>query len=634
MTFRLPSRLTLLTSALLVLLPALAVLQYRWVGQLSDAERERMQRNMRHAAIQFREALDGEIARAFVGLQVDGGSAREEQWAGYAERYASWAATAAHPAIIANVFLIDSGGSQVRLRRWDPTARRFEVTAWNGALAPARRHFEQEFEKHRTAADDRRFDRSLFQHESLMIAPLVSVHMGPAHAHTPVPLVNVFGFTVLELNIPFIRTQLLPDLTARYFNGMDGQSYRVAVIDAANTSQVIYRSSPDAPIEEARADAAESIFGMHGDPLMFLARGALRQTSGQALRQGSGQALGEAPGRSRAAGHLSETRNVVVSVIRDRNDAPGSMRARIFDSANGRWRLLVQHQRGSLEAAVAGVRQRNLIISFGILLLMGVSVGLLTASSRRAQRLARQQMEFVAGVSHELRTPVAVIRSAAENLSHGVVGDLDRVRRYGDAIQVEARRLGEMVERVLHFAGIESGRQVAQGPVAIEAIVGAALDATLPAGEAVTVERHIAPELPPVAGDAAALRSAIQNLLTNALKYGGSDRWVGVRVEPHEGRRTREVRIIIEDHGRGIPAADLPHIFEPFYRGADAVARQIQGSGLGLALVRRIVEAHGGRVTVTSREGTGSAFTIYLPVAAAHTAANYGDLKSVIESTH
>jgi signal transduction histidine kinase len=106
----------------------------------------------------------------------------------------------------------------------------------------------------------------------------------------------------------------------------------------------------------------------------------------------------------------------------------------------------------------------------------------------------------------------------------------------------------------------------------------------------------------------------VQNLLANAAKYGGADGWIGVHVDTTGAGRARDVRIAIEDRGRGIPAADLPHIFEPFYRGANAVARQIQGSGLGLALVRRIVEAHGGRVTVESREAEGTTFTIVLPV--------------------
>ena len=86
------------------------------------------------------------------------------------------------------------------------------------------------------------------------------------------------------------------------------------------------------------------------------------------------------------------------------------------------------------------------------------------------------------------------------------------------------------------------------------------------------MQRDIAPDLPPVVGDAAALRSAVQNLIANAVKYGGADRWVGVRAEHVRERRRSEVRITVSDHGAGIPPADLPHIFEPFYRGADAMA--------------------------------------------------------------
>ena len=128
------------------------------------------------------------------------------------------------------------------------------------------------------------------------------------------------------------------------------------------------------------------------------------------------------------------------------------------------------------------------------------------------------------------------------------------------------------------------------------------------------MQRDIAPDLPNVIGDAAALRSAIQNLLANAVKYGGPDRWVGVRAEQITGRRP-EICITVSDHGAGIPPADLPHIFEPFYRGSDAVAGQVHGNGLGLSLVRRIVTAHGGRVAVSSKPNVGTTFTLTLPVA-------------------
>ena len=138
---------------------------------------------------------------------------------------------------------------------------------------------------------------------------------------------------------------------------------------------------------------------------------------------------------------------------------------------------------------------------------------------------------------------------------------------------------------------------------------------TLLGPEEIRIERSFIPDPPAIVGDAVALRSAVQNLIANAVKYGGRDRWVGVKIEHGRQRRRPEVWITVSDHGAGIPASELPHIFDPFYRGADAVARQVHGNGLGLSLVRQIVAAHGGRVTVTTRAGAGSSFTIALPSA-------------------
>ena len=567
MVIRKPSGPTLLTVLLIVLLPALAVMQYRWVGQVSDGERERMQRNVRAAADQFREAFDGEITRAALNLTVGASTARDGESDQYSDRYNSWITTALHPQVVASIYLVDADERQLRLRRWNSSLHVFEPSLWPPSLDHWREHFAYaltEFEAGRLPVLASR----LVGEESLVATPIRQVGGRGGRGQAPPGL--VFGFTVLELDMPYVRNQLIPQLADRYFINPEGDSYRVQVNAADNPGHVLYTSDPSVSIDLDRADATEPL----GD---------------------AGFVFGRGPGRGRS------------------------------DTDASRWRLLAQHQSGSLEAAVGLVRRRNLAISFGVLLMLSVSVAVLAATTRKAERLAQQQMEFVAGVSHELRTPVAVIRSAAENLASGVVNG-DRVKRYGQMLEGEARRLGEMVERVLQYAGIESGLGLgARAPLAPMEIIETAIESAIPLlgpGD-VHIQRDIAADLPPVLGDAAALRSAVQNLVANAVKYGGRDRWVGVRAQHVHERRKSEVRITVTDHGPGIPASELPHIFDPFYRGAEALEKQIHGNGLGLSLVRRIVTAHGGHVSVATKPGSGTAFTIALPVAQgdAHSAA-------------
>ena len=173
---------------------------------------------------------------------------------------------------------------------------------------------------------------------------------------------------------------------------------------------------------------------------------------------------GHPPEGSREPGNVSI---VVQGGLKGGADG-GPRHARDCPSSAPRWRLVVKHPSGSLEAAVNAARRRNLLISSSILAVLGASVGLLVLSTRRAQELARQQMEFVAAVSHELRTPLAVIRSAGDNLADGVVRDDEQIRKYGDLVRNEGRRLTEMVEQILEFAGIQSGqRGFALRPVAV-----------------------------------------------------------------------------------------------------------------------------------------------------------------------
>jgi signal transduction histidine kinase len=597
-----PSGPTLVTCALLVLLPALAVLQYRWVGQVSTAERERMQRNLRIAAAQFRENFDGEILRAVLSLQVGPATAREGASDNYTNRYETWLNTAAHPQVVAAVLLADADAGHLRLRRWNPESRVFEPTEWPAMLGDWQVRFAEELSDFSAGRPPSR-RAPLRGDDSLIVIPLRNLVVPQSPAPVPQTVTPVFGFTLVQLNMPYIREQMLPELAQRHFVHTDGDVYRVSVTSSDDPTKVLYRSDPGAPVERNRADATAGLLG-RVDPAFFNRPPRPRDPDG------------EPRGRRRG--------------FDDRPDGFGPR----GDEPFGRWLLLVQHQSGSLEAAVASARRRNLGISFGVLLLLTVSIALLVDTSRRAQRLARQQMEFVAGVSHELRTPVAVIRSAAENLAHGVIGG-ERVKSYGQLLQTEAKRLGEMVERVLQYAGIESGlgytARVALPP---SEIIEGAIDSSLPLLESsgVRVHREVAADLPQVMGDAAALRSAVQNLIANAVKYGGRDSWVGIRAEHAADRGRSEVRITVSDHGPGIPASELPHIFDPFYRGADAVERQVHGNGLGLSLVKRIVAAHGGRVSVTTRAGAGSSFTIALP--AVPPDAHARTVASELQTTH
>jgi signal transduction histidine kinase len=220
-------------------------------------------------------------------------------------------------------------------------------------------------------------------------------------------------------------------------------------------------------------------------------------------------------------------------------------------------------------------------------------------------------MEFVATVSHELRTPLAAIRSAGDNLADGLVHDPRQVERYGAIVRDEGLRLSEMVEQTLGFAGADAPAREA-GAVDLAALVER-VTAPVPGGPPFRVERLLAASLPPVIGDAAALERALGNLVGNARKHAAAGGGARVSVRPGPGSPPRTVVVEVADQGPGVEPAERARLFEPFFRGRLAREGQVPGSGLGLALVRRIVEGHGGSVTVASPPGQGTTFTVTLP---------------------
>jgi signal transduction histidine kinase len=272
--------------------------------------------------------------------------------------------------------------------------------------------------------------------------------------------------------------------------------------------------------------------------------------------------------------------------------------------------VLLQHQSGSLEATLGTIRTRNLAIGLGVLVLLAVTVILLVMSMHSMQRAAREQLELVARMSHELRTPLATITCAGENLADDVVGTPAEARHYGELIKVEGRRLAKTIGDILLCCRLQARPDsvLNRKPTDIADVIASAVEesrAAAPHGQ--QIDTVIEPGLPIVLADRDALKMAVKNLVLNAVKYGHG---APVRVSASGGS---DVAIAVEDEGPGIPEEERGRIFEPFFRGRHAQDLEIEGSGIGLNIVKQVVKSHGGRVRVGNGAAKGTRFVVQLP---------------------
>lgn len=237
---------------------------------------------------------------------------------------------------------------------------------------------------------------------------------------------------------------------------------------------------------------------------------------------------------------------------------------------------------------------------------------------QRQLRLSELKSNFVSSVSHELRAPTASILLMAENLDRGKVTEIPRQKEYFSLILQECRRLSSLIEHVLDFSRIESGRkQYEFGDTNLTALVAETLETMRlrAASQGVTLvpaEHALDRELQATV-DGKAIQQALINLVDNAVKHSPKGETVTVGLEQAEDA----IEMWVEDHGPGIPESEHEKIFERFYRCGSELRRQTQGVGIGLSIVKHVVEAHGGQVRVRSAEGQGSRFTIRLPLAPA-----------------
>ena len=626
-----------IAAALTGLLVVLATLQYVWLGRVSEAERASRQSMLSARAAAVASEFDKELTLAYVLFQVepviDSAEPRETLASRFAARDERWQAAARFPRLIKDRLIASvADDGTPGLERYDAVRKAIEPAAWPEGLSALRAQLAALNDESTSAAAPgsgggtfvvRRMPAVLWDDVPAVVVPMPLVLFNAADHSALAPSPRL-SFTVLVLDREVLTGEMLPALTAQHLRGLgDGVDYDFAIVSAEGRGPVYQSSAGFAPAADARVDASADLFQVRTQDFAQLAADVRRFT--MAVTPPGGHAIAtitRSKGTDRPApGTGATSRDSRPTMVWDQAAALRG-RAIVTSVAGGitrsastpKWRLLVKHPSGSLEAAVNSTRRRNLLVSSTILAVLGASMALLVLSARRSQEIARQQMEFVAAVSHELRTPLAVIRSAGDNLAHGVIADGPQVRKYGELVRSEGRRLSEMVEQILEFAGIQSGqRKLEPRPVDLQALLQRVLSASdaLIEDAVIDVEVDVPADLPPVRGDEPALRRVFQNLVGNAIKYGGDGRWIGIRARP----ANREVSVTIADRGLGIAASEQARIFEPFYRAAEAVEAQIQGAGLGLSLVQRIVEAHGGRIDVTSAPGQGSAFTIHLPAA-------------------
>lgn len=593
-----PALAILACSALLV---SLAALQFVWTGQLSEAQRDSMRTALGNSVRQFEQELQRELEWLLRAFQADLRPGAPAAWDRYGERYDSWAQSTAHPQLLRRLVLHEpSRGAEAWMElplgadapaRVIPAA---QVGELGRAIAAGRQPPRREGGAMRSLL------WTLVPSAPALVRPEVTAEGGRRGERAP--RIVRRGQLILMLDWDYISGAMVPEMVDRFFAGADGERlYEVAVV-AQGGRRFLYRSAPG--LDRRWLEGADMRRRMR-----LYREIPARPPAGPDRRDGAATGPEVRPG-------LRPARELLVTGLRSRSAAW----ERVSPMATeGRLDVQVaaKHVFGSLDGAVAQQRRSNLTVGLGVLLLLAGALVLVIVAARRAARLAAMQIEFVAGVTHELRTPLAVICSVGENLADGVVGEWPQVRRYGQLIRDQGRRLAEMVEQSLQFAALESGKRKFQVmPLDTAQAVDSALQQARPMMDEAgfTVEREDGRGLPLALADAKALQQALSNLLSNAAKYAKSGRWLRVETAAESSPNGREIQIRIRDRGPGIASHEAPRVFDAFYRGAAAGDGQVQGSGLGLKLARDLVRGMGGDLSFQSDPAGGSVFTVHLLV--------------------
>jgi signal transduction histidine kinase len=625
---------------LVVALVALATLQYQWIDQISLVERQKLEASLVNSSMRF--AADFAVERERLYRSLESRYRHSGDLVTLIARHQEWSQATQHPTLVKTLYVADTEArseTRVRLRQIHVEEGTAEPVEWPDDLTTLERALEKELDP-----PGRRFGPTPFRYRPksgdamVLVTAMIGLpkSAGGRSGNQPEPRRMVSGdagserpsvWVIARLDRAVMTSEILPALADRHFRRDEGQSYRLAVVDIDDNMKQIYPAfSPGSKAALEAYDYAIDLFGYSTFPAPLRLSavkpvlGVGRERSGRSA-EGAGRGRGERGPAGSGRSDDSRGRGLIEFVGDPRGSAASIQQFEIPglqypDAPLGhRWRLLVKNEAGSFDAAVNQLRLRNLGVSFGVFLVLSVAALMLVLSAQRTRALGKLHMEFAAGVSHELRTPLTVLRSAAYNLRSGVVRDPKNVEHYGEIVQKEERRLSGMVEQLMAFAETQSGRrEYDTTAVDVADIVDQALKAFAFVEDVkVDVERRIPADLPQALADPVALSQCVQNLIGNAIKYGQRAGSVKIEIEAAAKPAKGFIRLSVMDRGNGVPASDVPHLFEAFYRGSN-VKPAMPGNGIGLRLVRTIIEAQQGAVWYEDRPGGGAVFVLTVPL--------------------
>lgn len=603
-----PHRKPLLTIGLvcvLLMLPVVGVLQFRWLNQISDSRADRLHQTLETAGKQVRAELFDEISVISSLFTIDLDSDLEAGMASFSTFYALWRERTRFPGLIASIHLYRKVDQELATYVFDDQRQAFLrlETPYPPSVARTAGRIDQYLDGEQPIPIDS---------TELVITPIGSAPNEeperPDHGWTPA------GFLATEIDQEYLAQEMLPTLVADHVPvTTTGGEFHVAIVND-RTESVIYASDA-VSYHDLSGDARRHVdsdlvlsYSVSMDPgphvppdppaTIRLSRPIIHSWIARVASGGPGGRL-----------FLTDEAVTIVSSADASDLRSGGTRRIEFTPA---LRLLAWHQVGSIEQGVRQTRNRNLGVLIGVLLLLSSSILGLYFLLRRSIRLRAQEHEFIASVTHELRTPLAAIHATSENLAQGVISRDERVVRYGQMLLDEGVRLRTMVEQVLLFSGMsETRRTLHTEPIDIRELVERMV-VRVPEIASQRLRIEVDERLEPFPGDRIAIESLVGNLLSNAFKHTESDTIVTISATAGSDGQGRKLLLRISDNGRGIPRRELHRVTEPFFRGRWSSEQQVPGSGLGLSLSSRIAASHGGSLTVASRAGGGTVVTVEL----------------------